>query len=95
MNRSTKLFQPINVIPKNATIKNHKITSKSQKVNDLFIHFLNVLKQIYNLLVNVRPRNYTSGKSWMLPFSTLRFESIKQFNTFSGCRIEENKLSKD
>lgn len=32
MNKLSKIFQPISVIPKNAVVKNHDITSKSQKV---------------------------------------------------------------
>lgn len=29
----TKIFQPINVVPKNIEVKKHEITSISQKVN--------------------------------------------------------------
>lgn len=36
MNRVSKIFQPISVIPKNAIVKNQDITSKSQRVNFKF-----------------------------------------------------------
>lgn len=39
MNRVSKIFQPISVIPKNALVKNQTITSKSQKVSYFIEHF--------------------------------------------------------
>lgn len=32
MNKLSRIFQPITIIPKNAVVKNQEITSKSQKV---------------------------------------------------------------
>lgn len=32
MNKVSKIFQPVSVIPKNAVVKNQDITSKSQRV---------------------------------------------------------------
>lgn len=32
MNRISRIFQPLNIVPKNAVVKTQDITSKSQKV---------------------------------------------------------------
>lgn len=39
MNRLSKIFQPINKIPKNAQLINNDITSKSQKVTIFYQFF--------------------------------------------------------
>lgn len=69
LHRLSKIFQPLNVIPKDAKIKQTDLTSKSQKVF-LFAFFF-----IFNVFfpANARVGLYQTGKSGLLPLITLSF----------------------
>lgn len=45
MNRVSKIFQPSLVVPKNAVVKNHDLTSNSQKVKRK--HLDNLFHDVY------------------------------------------------
>ncbi|KAK9719788.1 Anticodon binding domain [Popillia japonica] len=77
MNRVSKLFQPINKIPKSATIKHKEITSKSQRL----MLDLGIIKLA------------SPGTFHLLPLGVRALEKLKSFIDKEMHKINAQKLA--
>lgn len=98
MNKVSKIFQPVSVIPKNAVVKNQDITSKSQRVKKKYLRLCQkkskILFKFFQLMFDlgfIKPNNH--GSFHILPVFQKSLENCIKLIDENMKKIGGQKIS--